>query len=212
MELSPRQLARLAGALYLVNILAGFFAIGVAPSLTSGAVHSHELVFRAGLAAHVVVTATNVPLAVLFYDLFKVVNRRAALLVAFFTLVATAIEAAGVVNQFAALSTQAAYVDVSIDSYDVSTVFFGFYAIAMGYLVFRSTFMPRAIGLLMALDGVAYLVNAFVAMVAPGFAAHLVPYIQLPILLGEGSLCLWLLIAAVDARRWNERRSAVARS
>ena len=207
MELSPRQLARLAGALYLVNILGGFFAIGVVPSMTSDAVHSHELLYRAGLAVHVVVTATNVPLAIIFFDLFKVVNRRVALLVVLFTLVGTSIEAAGIVNEFAALSTQATYVDLSVDNYDVSTVFFGFYAIAMGYVVFRSTFMPRAIGVLMAIDGLAYVVNAFAFMLSPDFAMHLVPYIQLPALFGEGSLCLWLLIAGVNARRWNERNA-----
>jgi hypothetical protein len=54
----------------------------------------HELLYRLGLAARVVVTVTNMPLAVIFYDLFKVVNRRLALLDACFILVATAIEPA----------------------------------------------------------------------------------------------------------------------
>src|SRR5262249_40417990 len=99
---SPVGMARSAGALYLVNILAGGVAIGVVPAIlvvtgdaaaTANNIQSHELLYRSSLAAHVVVTLTNVPLALIFYTLFKVVNARVALLNAFFILVATAIEA-----------------------------------------------------------------------------------------------------------------------
>jgi hypothetical protein len=209
-SLSPSQMARIAGALYLVNILLGAFAIGVVsavvvvsgdPAATARNIQSHELLFRLGLAAHVVVTLTNIGLALLFYELFKVVNRQLAMLVVFFTLVATAIEAAGIAGQEASLSYSSA-------GYDVSTVFFGGYALSIGYLVLRSTFMPRAIGALMLIDGVAYLGNSFTTIVAPDFATHLVPYIQLPTLFGEGSLCLWMLIAGVDESRWRSRAAA----
>ena len=99
---SPRQMARTAGALYLINIVAGAFAIGLIPAIlvvpdmatTAHNIQAHELLYRLGLVAHVVVDVTNVPLAVIFYDLFKVVNRRLALLDVFFILVATSIEAA----------------------------------------------------------------------------------------------------------------------
>lgn len=196
-ELSPGALARIAGGLYLVNILAGAFAIGYVPAAVGNDVHGNELLFRAGLAAHVVVTTTNVPLAVIFYELFKIVNRRAALLVVLFTIVATAIEAAAIVSQLSALT-----MDPAGAAYDVSTVFFAFYALALGYLIYRSTFMPRVIGVLMAIDGVAYLINSFATILAPVFAAHLVPYIQLPVLLGEGSLTLWFLVFGINAARW----------
>jgi uncharacterized protein DUF4386 len=196
-ELSPGALARIAGGLYLVNILAGAFAIGYVPAAVGNDVHGHELLFRAGLAAHVAVTATNVPLAVIFYELFKIVNRRAAMLVVLFTVVATAIEAAAIVSQLSALT-----LDPAGAAYDVSTVFFAFYALALGYLIYRSTFMPRVIGVLMTIDGVAYLINSFATILAPAFAAHLVPYIQLPVLLGEGSLTLWFLVFGINAARW----------
>ena len=109
---SPRRLARMAGALYLINILGGAFAITIVPAMlvvqgnltaTAHNLQTHELLYRSGLAAHLVVTTTNAPLAVIFYELFKVVNRRLALLDACFILVATAIEAAGLLNQFAPL-------------------------------------------------------------------------------------------------------------
>jgi hypothetical protein len=238
-ESSPRQLARIAGGLYLMNIVGGAFAIGyvsavlVVPGDAAATAHNiqaHELLYRVGLAAHLLPDVANVALAVIFYDLFKVVNRRLALLVVFFTLVGTAIESANLLNQFAPLillgggryssaltaeQVQAlAYmpIDLQAISYDINEVFFGFYALTIGYLVFRSTFLPRAVGVLLAIDGLAYLVYSFADFLAPQFAAHLVPWIQLPILLGEGSLCLWLLVVGVNAQRWKEQASAAAAS
>ncbi|MCO6009940.1 DUF4386 domain-containing protein [Actinoallomurus purpureus] len=228
---SPRKLARTAGALYLINIVAGFFAIGFVrallfvpdPATTAHNIQTHEFLYRSSLVAHIVVTVTNVPLAMIFYELFKVVNRRLALLDVFFTLVATAIEAAGILSQFAPLvllgsrhhtsALPAAQLqtlahlpgDLSAIDYDIYTVFFGFDIICVGYLLFTSTFLPRAIGVLMAIDGLAYLVNSFTDLLAPRFAVHLVPWIQLPALLGEGSLCLWLLVAGLDVERWRLR-------
>jgi Domain of unknown function (DUF4386) len=210
---SPRQLARMAGALYLVNIVGGAFAITIVPSMlvvdgdlaaTAQNIQAHELLYRSGLAAHVLVTTTNVPLALIFYELFKVVNRRLALLDAFFILVATAIEAAGLVNQFTPLvllgngpyrsalppsQLQAlAYLPVDLASidYTIHTVFFG-----LDILVF-----------LLAIDALAYLSYSFTDILAPDIAANLVPWIQLPALVGEGSLCVWLLTVGVDTHRW----------
>jgi hypothetical protein len=236
-EASPRRLARMAGGLYLINIVFGFFAIGYIPAAifvtgdaaaTAHNIQTHELLYRSGLVAHILVTLTNVPLAVIFYELFKVVNRRLALLDVFFILVATAVEVAGLVNEFAPLvllssgpytsALQAAQLqalaympgDLSAINYDIYTVFYAFDIICVGYLVFRSTFLPKAIGALLAIDALAYLVYGFADLLAPAFAAHLIPWAQLPALFGEGSLCLWLLIAGVNVPRWNQRAGAAA--
>src|ERR671939_377126 len=230
-DTGPRQLARIAGALYLINIVLGAFAISIVPAIvvvagdaaaTAHNIQTHELLYRLGLVAHLVVTVTNVPLALIFYELFKVVNRRLALLDAFFILVATAIEAAGLLNEFAPLvllgsesfasalppaQLQAvAYLPNALSGIDYSlhTVFFGFAILIFAYLVVRSRFLPRAIGVLLAIDGLAYLVYSFTDFLAPGFAAGLVPWIQLPALFGEGSLCLWLLVVGVNVERWKE--------
>jgi hypothetical protein len=172
---------------------------------------------------------TNIPMAVIFYDLFKVVNRRLALLDVFFTLVATSIEAAGILNQFTPLvllgsrpyanALPAAKLqalahlpgDLSAIDYSIYTVFYGFDIICVAYLVLKSTFLPRAIGVLLAIDGLAYLLYSFTDLLAPGLAAHLIPWIELPTIFGEGSLCLWLLVAGVDAGRWKERASTAIR-
>ena len=120
---SPRQLARIAGALYLINIVGGAFAITVVPAMlvvqgdaaaTAHNIQTHELLYRAGLAAHVLVTVTNVPLAVIFYELFKVVNRRFALLDAFFDLGGNSLQAMRLITR---LRT-----DLAVDA-DVTAVF-----------------------------------------------------------------------------------------
>jgi hypothetical protein len=233
---SPRRLARIAGGLYLVNIVLGFFAIGYVPATlvvagdpaaTAHNIQAQELLYRFGLVAHVVILVTNVPLAVIFYDLFKVVSRRVALLVVFFTLVGTAIEGANLTSQFtplallgggqysSALSAQQlhaiAYMPVDLEgiSYAVNSVFFAFYGLAIGYLIFKSTFVPRVIGILVAIGATCYLTYSFASFLAPGFARHLVPYIQLPSLVGEGSFCVFLLVVGLNVQRWNERASAV---
>src|SRR3989475_4331830 len=166
----------MAGALYLINIVGGASSIPIVPAMllvagnaaaTAHNIQTHELLYRSGLVAHVLVTVTNVPLALIFYELLKVVNRRLALLDAFFILVATAIEAAGLVNQFAPLvllgsgpytsalpaaQLQAlAYVPTVLSGihYSIHTVFFGFDIIIFAYLVLRSTFLPRAISVLL---------------------------------------------------------------
>ena len=232
--MTARQLARIAGGLYLINIIGGAFAVGIVPAMlvvsgdasaTAHNIQSNELLYRFSLVTHIVVCVTNVPLAVIFYDLFKVVNRRIALLVVVFTIVGTAVEAAGLLNQFVPLvllgsgpyagelppsQAQAlAYMsaDLAKIGYSISSVFFGFYGVCIGYLVFRSTFLPRVIGVLLAFGALSYLTYGVAHLLAPAFAFNLVPWIQLPSLLGEGSFCLWLLIAGVNAKRWEERAS-----
>jgi hypothetical protein len=111
-EVSPRLKARIAGGLYLIIIVGGAFAIGYVPAVlfvpgdaaaTAHNVLAHELLYRLGLVVHLITIACNIPLALIFYDLFKVVNRRLALLLVFFTLVGTAVEGANLLNQFAPL-------------------------------------------------------------------------------------------------------------
>lgn len=234
---SPRQLAKIAGGLYLIVIVGGFFAFGYVPAnivvggdaaATAQNLQAHELLYRLGISVHIITLCCNVPLAVIFYDLFKVVNRRLALLVVFFTLVGTAIEGANLANQFApltvlqggggnyssALSAQQlqalAYVPIALQeaSYGITTVFFAFYGLTIGYLVFSSGFLPQVIGALLTIGALCYLTYSFTTFISPGFASELVPYIQLPSLVGEGSFCLWLLIAGVNIQRWKIRAGA----
>jgi hypothetical protein len=186
-RLSARTLARIAGALYLVNIILGAFAVGFAPSIPGA--------YRLGVAAHVVIGLTNVPLALIFYELFRVVSRRLAVLVVFFTLVATSIEMAFVAAQLPSHSVSAA-------GYDVSSIFFALYGVTAGWLTMRSGFLPRVVGALLVVGSLCYFGYGFTDILAPAAASRLVPWIQLPSLVGELSFTLWLLIAGVNLERW----------
>jgi hypothetical protein len=230
-DASPRQLARIAGALYLINVVCGAFAIGYVqntlftsdPATTLANISAHELLYRSGLAAHVVVTVTNIPLALIFYELFKAVDRRVALLDAFFILVATAIEAAGLLHQFTPLipvgdgagasASSTAQLEgltylssyLSHADYTLYTVFFGLDILCLSYLLLRSRFLPQAIAVLLLVDGLAYLIYSFTDLLTPGLAANLIPWIQLPAPLAEGILSLWLLVFGVNVQRWTRR-------
>src|SRR6202035_324869 len=109
------------------------------------------------------------------------VNRRLAMLDVFLSLVATAIEAASLLNQFTPVVllgsryTSAlppaqlhalAYLptDLATTDYSIYTVFYGLDFIVVGYLVFRSTFLPRTIGVLLGIDALTYLFNGFATM------------------------------------------------
>ena len=78
--------------------------------------------------------------------------------------------------------------------------------ILIGYLIFRSTFLPRIIGVLLTIAGICYLINSFATFLAPSFAAHLYPYILIP---GGAELVLafWLLVMGVNVQRWREQAS-----
>jgi hypothetical protein len=152
-----------------------------------------------------------------------VVNRRVALLAAFFILVATAIEAAGLLNEFAPLvllgsgsdssallpaqlaALASLHVHLSQVHYTIYTVFFGLDILCLAYLLLRSRFLPRAIAVLLAVDGLAYLVYSFTAFLAPGWAPHLTPWIQLPAPLAEGAFSLWLLTFGLNGVRRTTR-------
>jgi hypothetical protein len=233
MVYSIKSTARVGGFLYLVNIVFGFFAIGYVPGVvikhadaatTAGNILGHELLYRMGLAAHALILLTNIPLAIVFYRLFKIVSRNISLLVVFFTLVGTSVEAASLINQFMPLILlkgntafqsfspgqlqSLAYLGQSLEGagFNLSLVFFGCYGISIGTLICRSRFLPRAIGVLMIVGGSCYVFNSFASFVAPAFASSLVPYIQLPSGLAELSLCLWLLIAGVNSKKWQEQQ------
>jgi hypothetical protein len=164
-----------------------------------------------------------VPLVVILYELFKVVDRRIALLVVFFSLVGTAVESANLLNQFtplvlldSPLSTNqlqalvhAPLGLVSI-GYSIQQVIYAFYLLSAAYFVFRSTFVPRVVGVLLAIAAFAYLTYSFAFFLSPEFAARLVPFIQLPSLIGEAAFCLSLLALGVNVERWMQQASRTA--
>ena len=230
-EASPPSRARIAGVFYLLVFVMGGVALSVGGNLvvqgdaaaTASNILAHESLFRWRFAADLIATACYVVVTALFYDLFIPVSRRVSLLAAFFSIVGCAIGAVSCIFYLAPLTIlrgapylsvfsveqlQAlalTFVKLYVQGYSIGLVFFGFYCLLIGYLVFRSTFLPRALGALMAFAGLGWLV-----FLSPPLASALSPYVLAPGIIGEGSLTLWLLAKGVDATRWKER-AAVAR-
>jgi hypothetical protein len=155
---------------------------------------AYTLVFESGgLVANLLANACYIAVTLLFYDLFKPVNRNLSLLAAFFSLVGCAIGVLSLLNL--------------APSPINPLVFFGIYCLLIGYLIFRSTFLPPILGALMAFGGLGWL-----TFVSPPLAKDLSPYTLAPGILGEGILALWLLVMGVNAQRWQDQaRAAVER-
>jgi Domain of unknown function (DUF4386) len=81
--------------------------------------------------------------------------------------------------------------------YNIARVFFGCHCLLIGYLICRSRYLPRVLGILMIVAGLCYLTNSLTNFLAPGFAAILFPWILLPSAAAEWSLTAWLLAVGV---------------
>ena len=216
--LAHRQ-ARPAGAAYLVIIALGLFAqlvrdgltVDGDPAATARRILEHESLFRAGFAAGVVVVILNAFVVVLLFELFRTIDGTLAALMAFFGVVATAIEGANLVNNLAPVVllddgprfAAEAYHALQIQAlgYGISLAVFGFFCLVAGFLIVRSGFLPRALGALLALGGGCYLVNSFAMFLAPGLASRLFPLVLLPCFLAEASLAVWLVTVGVKPPR-----------
>jgi hypothetical protein len=228
---SPRLLARITGLLYLGVILVGMFAeltrekliVSGDAAATMHNIVASEPLYRWTLAADLLGDAFYIIVTLLLYVLLKPVNESVSLLAAFFSLVGIAVGSASVLallgtlfilggahylEVFEASQLQAvAYVLLRLHAqgYIISLIFFGFYCLLLGYLIFKSTFLPRTVGILLAIAGLCYLINSFAALVSPPLADFLSNFILYPGLVGEGALTLWLLIFGVNAQKWEDR-------
>ena len=172
-EASPLFKARVAGAFYVLCILLGISA----EMFLSGSLRS---------AANLIGTAFYVGVTLILYDLFKPVNKRLSLLAAVFSLAGCA------VTLLDLLHLRSPYIS--------SLEFFGVYCLLIAYLILRSTFMPRIIGMLLALAGLGWL-----TFLSPALGRQLFGYTMVTGLIGEGSLMLWLLVMGVNVQRWNQQ-------
>jgi hypothetical protein len=232
---SPRRWARVCGALYLYIIVAGSFAeifvrsrlvVTADAAATARNILGNELLFRVGFSGELLHLACDVAVAVLLYALLVPVDRYVALLAALMRVACDVVLAVASLSHFAALRLLAAAgpaerfppdqrealallaMRLHGDAYAISLVFFGLACLALGYLLFRSGFLPRPLGVLLVIAGACYLASSFGHFLVPGRAATIFPALFVPVFVAELSLTLWLIAKGVDAARWHERSRA----
>ena len=228
-EASPQLYARIGGLLYLAIIVIGLFGeafvrdrlvVSGNPAATAANVLAHESLWRLHIAAELVLLLAATALLMILFVLLRPVSKELALLAVLFNLVSIGVEAAsamyliealfplGKAEYLAAFTPQQLYAMATLSlrshayGFGVSLIFFGCFCVVVGYLIFKSGYLPRFVGVLMQVAGVCYLINSFALIVSPALANRLFPAILLPSFVGEASLCLWLLIRGVNVERW----------
>jgi hypothetical protein len=183
-------------------------------------------VFRAGFASYLVEAVCDITLSLVMYELLRPVRKDLALLAAFFGLVSTAVFAVAELFYFGTslIVGGAGYLKsfspdqlntlglLSLKMYGLGGgIFMVFYGIATslrGYLIYRSGYLPKALGVLLALAGVGFIVSNFVLVLAPAYASD---FLLLPMFVATVSVTAWLLVKGVDLQKW-EARTATAMS
>ena len=228
---SPQVCARIGGALYLIIIVIGFcseffvrdkLVVSEDVTATANNIAVSESLWRISIASELILLVCAVALTLILYVLLRPVNKDLALLAVFFNIVEFPIEAVSKLCLFAALflSGNADYlrafephqlhalVNISLKLHDygfgIDLVFFGFACLVYGFMLFRSGYFPKILGVLMAIAGLSYLTNSFTLILAPAYAGKIF-LILVFALIGELSLCLWLMVKGVNVAKWNEK-------
>jgi hypothetical protein len=219
---SLAKTARLAGLLYTVNVVTGIFSLQYVPShvIVSGdaaATFDHlvasESLFRAGITTDVVAHVAFFLLPLVLYRLLSPVNKSAAVAMVALAVVSVPIDLIAVANQLDALTflhddalrhaltleQLHAKVRASLDAFDdrilIAQIFWGLWLFPFGYLVFRSGFLPKLLGIFLMLGCFSYLVMFFTQMLAPSYDVP--SFVMLPAAFGEIGIALWLLLIGI---------------
>jgi hypothetical protein len=230
---SIQRTGKIAAVLYLlIAVLAGFVHMYVPGALvvpgdaaaTAGNIRASEGLFRAGIGVELLLLLSEVALSVLLYVLFRPVSKTLSLIAAASRLVMTTVHGvnllghvvvlvllsgAGYLTAFAPGQLDA-LVMLSLDAYaygfSIGIVFLVLHAFPLGYLIYRSGYFPKALGVLFMVAALGYLTDGLAHLLVPGYVKG-APYIALPIALSEIAFPLWLLFKGVNAEQWGRRTS-----
>jgi hypothetical protein len=226
-EASPRRLARITGLFYLLTIIGGIFAQGFVSNrlvveqdaaATATNILTHKSLFEFGFTVYLIEMACQIVITALFYELLKPAGKNVSLVVAYLSLAGCVIktvsrlfyiaplfvlEGPKYLSVFSPEQLQALallFLKVNDRGAGIALAFFGFATVLKGYLIVRSTFLPRILGLLSALAGVCWLTFLY-----PPLGYRLFAYTAPFGLLVVAAMILWLLVFGVDEQRWKEQ-------
>ena len=225
-EISPRRIARITGLLLLLTILTGIFAQGFVSdrlvvsgdaAATATNILAHKGLFQLGFTVFIIEMVCQVAKVALFYVLLKPVNRSVALVSAFIELTGSVIKTFARVFFIAPLfilggspalsgfsgeqlqSLGMVLLKVNGQGAGMGLAFFGFSTVLQGYLILRSTFLPRWLGWLSIVSGVGWLTFLYQPLGSRAFFP-----VVLVALLGSAAMIFWLLVFGVNEEKWKE--------
>jgi hypothetical protein len=233
-EASPRRMARMAGLFYLLTVVAGVFAQSFVSdrlvdfgdaAATAANILAHRKLFQLGFAVYLLEMVCQIASTALFYLLLRPVSRSVSLLAAFISLSGCTIKAAsrlfyiaplfvlggeqylGVFNPEQLQALALLLLRVNDLGAGIALAFFGFFALLKGYLIVKSDFLPRVLGVLAILAGLGLL-----TFLSPALGNRLFPWIAALGLFGAVAQILWLLVFGVNEQRWKGQATAAAAS
>jgi hypothetical protein len=219
-----QRYARIAGVAMLLTLIFGFLGEMYLPgrilvagdaAATAANIIGHPMLFRLTFAAYLVEGICDVALCVFFYILLKPVDRNLALLSAFFGIVSMVTFAVGQASFYSAsvvLRETGGMTAFTADQRNalallctriagtISWLFLCMYGIASmirGYLIARSRYLPRLIGILLLIGGAGFFLRSATFILAPSYSSGL---LLIPMMLAGISLTAWLLFRGVDMR------------
>jgi hypothetical protein len=217
---STKNPGRFAGLLYLVTSIVGFFAMGYVPgklivhgnaAATANNISASEMLFRLGIAGELIGQASFIFVALALYDLLKGVNRRHASLMVTLIVVSIPIAFLNELNSIAALvlvrgadflsifekpqrdALAMLFLNLHHYGFVVAEIFWGLWLFPLALLVYRSRFLPRFLGVWIALAGLAWVILSLTGILLPQYQGKVDTYSQ-PAFFGEIALMLWLVI------------------
>jgi hypothetical protein len=214
-------ISRLAGALYLVVVVTGLFSLMYVPSqiTVSGDSHAtvnnilaHDSLFRAGIAAFLIKQVAFLLLPLALFKLLRHVHHSIAVLMVALAVVSVPIALVSLINRLDALDILSGSYNqalipgqlqsqaiLSLNAYAngllVTTLFWGLWLFPFGYLIIRSGFLPKILGVFLILGGLGYVIDVFWQILVPGTSFP--DFVLLPAAVGEIGICLWLLVVGV---------------
>ena len=227
-----KKTARIAGFLYLIMVPFALFGIMYVPSTlivpgdaaaTANNIMASESLFRLSIVSLLMVAIGHILLVLVLYKLLKPVNKNHALLMVIFMLVGAPIAMLNELNKFAALlllngadyltaftadqlpAQVMLFLNLQEHGVFIAQIFWGLWLFPMGYLVFKSGFLPRILGVLLMIACFGYLIDTFARLLLPNYGATIFPTIIGFTFYGEMLLALWLLIKGVNVEQWEKR-------
>ena len=230
---SIKTIARMAGVLYLIIIVFAGFSQGYVRSTlivpgdaatTANNIMASESLFRIGFVSDLIAFLSDLVVAVLLYVLLRPVSKTLSLIAASLRLVAhPAIASLNLLNHFMALLLVSGadyltvfepdqvyalvlfFLNAHTYGYLIAGVFFGLHCLVLGYLLFKSGFFPKFLGVLLVIASAGYLMESFGNFLFPGYEALLASIVGWSAGIAEVLLCLWLLVKGVNVEKWEKR-------